>query len=223
MMKKFLLLCFNLLFFCLVSGFAQVKKGTASYYADKFHNRKTASGERYHKDSLTAAHKTLPFGTLVKVTNPTTKKSVIVRINDRGPMPNGRIIDLSKAAAKEIDMMKAGIVKVEVEILKPEQVEEVMLAGKIKQNAKQASDLGALANNGNYAVQAGSFSEYANAAKLKKSLASNGFQNAKIDTVKKDNATMYRLTIGPYPEKQKAAQTVEKLKEQSLDGFVFKI
>src|SRR5690242_909383 len=121
MMKKFLLLCFNLLFFCLVSGFAQVKKGTASYYADKFHNRKTASGERYHKDSLTAAHKTLPFGTLVKVTNPATKKSVIVRINDRGPLKNGRSLDLSKAAAKKIGMIQAGLAKVEIEILNPEE------------------------------------------------------------------------------------------------------
>ncbi|MGZ8568219.1 MAG: septal ring lytic transglycosylase RlpA family protein [Bacteroidia bacterium] len=222
-MKKFLLLSFNLLFFCLVTGFAQVKKGTASYYADKFHNRKTASGERYHKDSLTAAHKTLPFGTLVKVTNPNTKKCVVVRINDRGPMPNGRIIDLSKAAAKEIDMMQAGLAKVEVEILKPEQLEEIKLAGKIKQNAKQASDLGALANNGSYAVQAGSFSEYANAANLKKILANSGFQNSRIDTMKKDNSTFYRLTLGPYEGKQKAVQTVDKLKEQSLNGFVFKI
>ncbi|RYD79366.1 MAG: septal ring lytic transglycosylase RlpA family protein [Sphingobacteriales bacterium] len=219
MMKKFLLLCINLLIFSSVTSFAQVKKGSASFYADKFQNRKTASGERYSKDSLTAAHKTLPFGTLVKVTNPTTKKSVIVRINDRGPMPKGRIIDLSKAAAKELDIMKQGVAQVQVEIIKPEELASI----RIKENAKQASDLGALASNGNYAVQAGAFSEYANALQLKKLLTLNGYANTRIDTLKKDQGFMYRLTLGPYPEKTKAEQTVTRLKEQSLYGFVFKI
>jgi len=88
--------------------------GMASYYADKFNGRKTANGETFDESKLTAAHKTLPFGTIVKVTNLTNNKSVIVRVNDRGPFVAGRIIDLSKAAAKKINLIEAGVVKVSV-------------------------------------------------------------------------------------------------------------
>ena len=78
------------------------QKGKASFYADKFNGRKTASGETFRNSKLTAAHKTLPFGTMVKVTNQSNGKTVKVRINDRGPFVLGRIIDLSKKAAKNI-------------------------------------------------------------------------------------------------------------------------
>ncbi len=94
------------------------QKGKASYYANKFEGRKTASGEVYHANKKTAAHKTLPFGTMVKVTNLDNNKSVVVRINDRGPFVKGRIIDLSKSAAKQIDGIKAGIMHVKIEVLK---------------------------------------------------------------------------------------------------------
>lgn len=92
-------------------------KGLASYYADKFHGRTTASGEKYYKNKMTAAHKTLPFGTKVAVKNLRNGKQVIVKINDRGPFVKGRIIDLSRAAAEEIDMIRSGVVEVEITIL----------------------------------------------------------------------------------------------------------
>jgi rare lipoprotein A len=95
------------------------KEGTASYYAKKFHGRKTANGDIFHVDSLTAAHKTLPFGTMVKVTNLKNQKSVIVRINDRGMVGKKRVIDLSPAAAKAIGMIHSGLQKVRVEELPP--------------------------------------------------------------------------------------------------------
>lgn len=88
--------------------------GKASYYADKFNGRKTASGEKFRNSKLTAAHKTLPFGTKVKVTNVKNGKSVKVRINDRGPFVAGRIIDLSKKAAKKIDIDKVGVGTVKI-------------------------------------------------------------------------------------------------------------
>ncbi|MEM6362373.1 MAG: septal ring lytic transglycosylase RlpA family protein [Bacteroidota bacterium] len=94
------------------------EKGKASYYADKFKGRPTASGAKYMPNKLTAAHKKLPFGTLVKVTNLKNGKSVKVTINDRGPFIKGRIIDLSKAAAKKIDLIKDGVVDVEIKVLK---------------------------------------------------------------------------------------------------------
>jgi rare lipoprotein A len=93
------------------------QKGVASYYADRFQGRKTASGVRYEKTSLTAAHKTLPLGTKVRVTNLKTGDSVDVEINDRGPHIKGRVVDLSKAAARELGMMSAGLVKVQVEVI----------------------------------------------------------------------------------------------------------
>lgn len=93
------------------------EKGLASYYDDSFHGRKTASGEKYDKNKLTAAHKTLPFGTKVKVVNPANKKSIEVIINDRGPYIKGRIIELSKKAALEIDMVKVGVTEVEITVL----------------------------------------------------------------------------------------------------------
>jgi rare lipoprotein A len=91
--------------------------GAASWYGSKYHGRKTSSGERYNKNDMTAAHKTLPFGTMVKVTNPTNNQSVVLRINDRGPFVGKRIIDVSEAAARKLDIHAAGVAKVVVEVL----------------------------------------------------------------------------------------------------------
>lgn len=90
------------------------ESGNASYYANRFHGRKTASGILYHKDSLTCAHRTFPFGTLLKVTNPKNNKSVIVKVTDRGPFTKNCIIDLSYAAAKELGILRSGIAYVEL-------------------------------------------------------------------------------------------------------------
>ena len=95
----------------------EVETGTASYYADEFDGKKTANGEIYDMNSLTAAHPTYPFNTLVKVTNLSNQKSVEVRINDRMPQFKGRILDLSLAAANKIEMVNAGIQEVKVEVL----------------------------------------------------------------------------------------------------------
>lgn len=91
--------------------------GKASYYASKFNGRKTSNGEIFYNDSLTAAHKSLPFGTRVRVTSIKTAKTVIVRINDRLPKTSKRLIDLSQFAAKELGMIRKGIDMVTVEIL----------------------------------------------------------------------------------------------------------
>lgn len=91
--------------------------GIASYYADKYHGRTTASGETFNTHELTAAHRTLPFGTLVRVTQLESNRSVVVRINDRGPFIEGRVIDLSRAAAEQLQITRAGLAKVKVEII----------------------------------------------------------------------------------------------------------
>lgn len=91
--------------------------GIASYYSDKHHGKRTASGEIFDKFKLTAAHKTLPFGTRIKVTNMKNGKSTTVTINDRGPYTKNRVIDLSFGAAKKLDMIKSGTTKVSIEII----------------------------------------------------------------------------------------------------------
>ena len=93
-------------------GSAEV--GVASFYAHKYHGRKTASGEKYNMHEMTAAHRRLPFGAKVRVTNLSNNSSVVVRVNDRGPFVKGRVIDLSLAAAKKLDMVRTGVAKVEV-------------------------------------------------------------------------------------------------------------
>ncbi|TKC89796.1 septal ring lytic transglycosylase RlpA family protein [Trinickia terrae] len=96
-----------------VSDFHQT--GRASWYGTKFHGRKTASGERYNMNALTAAHKTLPLGAFVRVTNMTNNKSVVVKINDRGPYIRGRVLDVSYAAARLLGLSKAGTARVKME------------------------------------------------------------------------------------------------------------
>lgn len=113
---------FYLVIFCLAislhGAYAQKWKGKASYYADRFEGKPTASGQEYRSKKLTAAHRSLPFGTRVKVTNLKNDKTIIVIINDRGPFVKGRIIDLSKAAATKIDLIKDGVANVVIEVLK---------------------------------------------------------------------------------------------------------
>ncbi|ROM00783.1 hypothetical protein BK640_16785, partial [Pseudomonas protegens] len=91
--------------------------GTASYYGARHHGKRTASGEPFDQNGLTAAHRELPFGTRVQVTNQGNGKSVVVRINDRGPHTRGRLIDLSRAAAQQLGMLRSGTAKVRIQAL----------------------------------------------------------------------------------------------------------
>ena len=106
---------FFIAYFLFSPAEAQKQQGKASYYARKFNGRMTASGERLHPDSLTCAHRTYPFGTHLKVTNPASDRSVIVRVTDRGPYVRGRIIDLSWRAAKELEIIGKGVAMVIVQ------------------------------------------------------------------------------------------------------------
>ncbi len=132
-------LAFVFLFFFSASVFAErnealssdeerlkIQEGVASYYGKRFHNRKTASGEIFDMRELTAAHKHLPFGTQLKVTNLKNGKEVWVRINDRLPQSSKRIIDLSKGAAEELEMIRDGITQVRIEVAQEEVVFQLM-------------------------------------------------------------------------------------------------
>lgn len=138
-------------------GYAQ--EGNASYYADKFHGRKTASGETYDMYDMTAAHPRIKFNTKIKITNLNNDKTIVVRVNDRGPYSGGRIIDLSKAAAQQLDMLRSGVIPVKTEIVdvekfpilvkKEEKIEiektkekEVAVAKKEEKTTKQKTKVG---------------------------------------------------------------------------------
>ncbi|MHC8337514.1 septal ring lytic transglycosylase RlpA family protein [Pseudomonas sp. HLT2-19-2] len=122
-MKRFLSTCalFSLLAGCAstdaIDPHGYDKTGVASYYGAKHQGKRTASGERFNKNSLTAAHRQLPFGTRVKVTNLNTDKSCVVRINDRGPHTRGRLIDVSHEAAEQLGMLRSGTARVRVQAL----------------------------------------------------------------------------------------------------------
>ena len=95
-----------------------VQEGKATWYGKKFHGKQTASGERYDMNSMTAAHRSLPFGSVVRVTNLRNGKSAVVRINNRGPYGKGRIVDVSRAAARKLEMIDRGVVRAKLEVLK---------------------------------------------------------------------------------------------------------
>ena len=97
----------------------ELQKGKASYYANRLHGRTMSNGEKYHKDSMTCAHLKYPLGTMLRVRNPLNGKEVIVKVTDRGPYVKKYIIDLSRAAAKELDMLRAGFMQVEISVYKP--------------------------------------------------------------------------------------------------------
>ena len=95
-----------------------VQTGLAAYYTDRLHGHRTASGQRYNRNAMTTAHQTYPFGTKVKVTNVKTNQSVVLTVNDRGPTQAGRIVDVSRAAAQQLGMVRAGLTEVRVEVVK---------------------------------------------------------------------------------------------------------
>ena len=120
--KRFFILCcfITLSLFFSEANYAQhTETGLASFYSDNLQGRMTANGEVYDKMKLTAAHRSLAFKTKIKVTNLENKKSVVVIINDRGPFVEGRIVDLSRAAAEKLDFVDKGVVKVKIQVVKP--------------------------------------------------------------------------------------------------------
>ncbi len=145
-------LCVVLILAASVSAFADSDlEGYASWYGGKFHGRLTSSGEVFDTNTMTAAHKTLPFGTIVKVTNEDNGKTAIVKIDDRGPFVGGRIIDLSRAAAMQLDMVGQGVARVSLQIV----------------DFATDRDL--------YAIQVGAFALESNAVRASMTLQAAGF------------------------------------------------
>jgi rare lipoprotein A len=168
--------------------FALEQEGLASWYGGKFQGRRTASGEIFDTNQFTAAHKTLAFGTIVKVTNLENGQSTVVRINDRGPFIPGRIIDLSRAAAAAIGLAGQGVARVRIEVLAPDSPEA----------AGVAVDASVRRTAGIYSIQVAAFSnrEYAERSLLR--LRENGFSGA----LERTPDGIYRVLVTDVPEKE---------------------
>lgn len=159
------LYCLLLLFIIITVQISSQERGHASWYGGKFQGRLTANGERFDTNMLTAAHKTLPFNTIVEVKNLENDMVVHVRINDRGPFVEGRIIDLSRAAASKLDMVGAGVAKVEVRIIKNTSL--------LDENEDHNAETGLLQHS--WIIQIASFSGRENADKVIQRLNNNNF------------------------------------------------
>ena len=182
-------------------GQGSIQVGTASWYGIEEHNNHAANGERFSKYAYTAAHKSLPMGTVVRVTNMDNGRDVIVEINDRGPFVRGRIIDLSYAAAQSIGMVEAGTVEVKVEVI------------------STPSTRGGSYFQPLYTVQVASFSEKGTALSLKKELDTD-YDDVRVESIEVSGDSYWRVRVGRYEEKQDAEETASKLRTDGHYGRV---
>ncbi|MDW8295461.1 MAG: septal ring lytic transglycosylase RlpA family protein [Raineya sp.] len=242
---------FLLILLCLQisENFAQGQKftqtGVASYYAGRFNGRKTSSGEIYDSKKFTAAHRTLKFGTMVKVTNLKNNRSVIVKINDRGPFAHNRIIDISQAAAQEIDMLKTGTAQVRIEVVgengklfelepskEPKKDTTIIAQNNSKPTPTPAADTtfltgntyslwGTKKNPKGMGIQVGSYGDLENAKDLCKDLQKAGIQETYIQ-VGWNQKRIYRVLVGAFNDEETGRKQLEVIRKAGFDGFVKK-
>ena len=181
---------------------AYVEQGVASWYGVPFNGRRAANGEIYDMNRSTAAHRTLPFGSMVRVTNLDNGRQTQVRIIDRGPFVQGRIIDLSFAAARSVDMVGAGIAHVRLELLS---------AGRVPLGAD------------NFTVQVGAFTQHGNAERLRDRLLRR-YAPIFIQDYDSPSGYFYRVRVGRVPSQQGAEQLAAQLRsQQRLSTFVVRL
>jgi len=191
------------------------ERGLASWYGRRYHNQRTATGEVYDMYAMTAAHPTLPVPSYARVTLLASGKSVVVRVNDRGPFHPGRIIDLSYAAAYRIGMAERGSGEVEVEAMLPPNVSAsatTALPPVAASEAAAAAPMPIAQEAGGYVVQLGAFANSANAenfvARVANQIAALGVE-AKVQ----EAGWLYRVTVGSYPTRDEAKRTGDSLRE----------
>lgn len=182
-------------YFVLPTAAGYAERGVASWYGPGFHRGRTAIGEPYDMHAMTAAHKTLPLPAYVQVTNLKNGRSVVVRVNDRGPFKDGRIIDLSRTAALKLDMVRDGTAFVEVRVLVPGNAAEPVAA--------KAAE---------FYVQAGAFADPANANTLASKLHAQGYDQAFVRNDVINGQAMYRVRVGPIPNVGEFDRVVAQLK-----------
>ena len=186
-------------------GFSQ--RGVASWYGKKFHGHLTSNGETYDMYAMTAAHKTLPLGVEVRVVNQGNGKSIIVRINDRGPFVSGRIIDLSYSAAKKLDIVEQGTAPVEI----------VALGYPHREGSKTTYSAPLDYDAGSFAVQVGAFSQADNAKRLALKLKPR-FDRSEVHFSNSDGRPLYRVRIGEFRSLSMAESSRETLRNSGFPG-----
>lgn len=177
-----------------------VQQGDASWYGTKFHGRKTSSGEVYDMYAMTAAHKTLPLPTYVEVRHRTNGRKIIVKVNDRGPFHDGRIIDLSYAAAKKLGVAATGTGPVEIRVINT------------KAMSLDASNVILPPSNGNGAihVQVAAMGTAVAAEEVAGTLRDENFRSVRVHMLKTDGRKLYRVRIGPIPNADLAYRVLKK-------------
>ena len=210
--------------FISVAASAQFQTGKASFYADKFEGHLTANGEKYRHSRLTAAHKTLPFGTKVRVTNLGNNKSVDVVINDRGPYADGRIIDLSKSAAEVLGFVSQGLADVRLEVIDAGSgkiVTDVRPTDQVAVDEKEYYDFEISRKDPRgYGVQIGTYQELVNLMRLSENLK-NSYKKRVVVQVKVLNGIKYfSLILGKFPSRDKADRFLSGIRKKYPDAFI---
>lgn len=203
---------------------AQVQTGKASFYADKFDGHPTASGEKYRHNKLTGAHKTLPFGTIVRITNVDNNQSVEVTINDRGPYVDGRIIDVSKSAAEKLGFVNKGLAEVKLEVIDPgdgktsdpaRPIDNVV----VDENEFYDFEISRQKPKG-YGIQVGTYQELVNLMRLADNLKNSYKKQVTVQVKLMNGVKYYGLILGKFPSRPKAEQFREELKKKFPDAFL---
>ena len=205
------------------STLAQTQSGKASFYADKFEGRPTASGEKYKHAKLTAAHKTLPFGTQVRVTNTANKKTVEVIINDRGPYVDGRIIDLSKSAAEKLGFIQQGLADVTVEVIDAGDGKgsgQVRPITNVAVDEKEFYDFEVeRLKPAGFGIQIGTYQELVNVMRIADNLKSSYQKKVAVQVKVVNGIKYYGIILGPFSTRAKADAFKEKVKKKFPDAF----
>ncbi len=196
------------LFFLAATAFAQVQTGKASFYADKFDGKPTASGQKYRHTKLTGAHKTLPFGTKVRITNLSNNESVEVTINDRGPYVEDRIIDLSKAAAEKLGFVNQGLADVKLEVIDPgdgKTSDPGRTIDNVSVDEKEFYEFKIERfNPKGFAVQVGTYQELVNLMRLSDNLKSSYQKQVSVQVKIINGVKYYSLLLGQFSSHEKA-------------------
>lgn len=203
---------------------AQTQSGKASFYADKFEGSLTASGEKYRHNRLTAAHKTLPLGTRVRVTNVANSKTVEVTINDRGPWVDNRVIDLSKSAAQKLDFINQGLADVQIEVLDAgdgKQSDPVKTVDHVTVEEKEFYDLEIeRMNPKGFGVQIGTYQELVNLMRLAENLKNSYKKRVTVQVKVLNGVKYYGLIIGEFSSRPKAENFRGQLRKKFPDAFI---
>jgi rare lipoprotein A len=197
-------------YYTLPSSTGYKERGTASWYGTKFHGKRTSSGEPYNLYAMTAAHKTLPLPTYVEVTNLDNGRSVIVKVNDRGPFHDDRLIDLSYAAATRLDILPTGTGQVEIRAIEPD--DSGTAATQADTQPVQTQE------NAILYLQVGAFSSRGNAERLHDDLQSQNIGAVRIIEATTDAGTLFRVQVGPLANHMDANRVTQELKTLGINN-----